>query len=214
MFVCALALSVSAQPLRPPADGSRIRVAFVIAPGANVIDHAGPWEVFQDVEIDGRMAFELYTVSDHTRPLRATGGLQLVPDYTYENAPEPHVVVLGAQGGRDTARVPWLQRQAQRADMILSVCTGASILARAGLLDGKTAATHHQFVDSLNRRYPQVTFVAGQRFVQSADNIITAGGLTSGIDAALRVVERYFGRAAAQRTADYMEYVSAGWKQD
>lgn len=205
---------LEAAPLRPPGDGRRLRVAFVIAPGANVIDHAGPWEVFQDVVVGGRAAFELYTVSDDTRPLRATGGLQLVPDHTYESAPEPDVVVIGAQGGRSAARTAWLQRQARRADVVLSVCTGVSHLAQAGLLDGKTAATHHQFVETLNRRYPQVTFVAGRRYVESDARIVTAGGLTSGIDAALRIVERYFGRGVAQRTADYLEYAGDGWKEE
>lgn len=205
-------LRAAVPPLAPPADGGRIRVAFIIGPGANVIDHAGPWEVFQDVVVRGRAAFELYTVSDDTRPLRATGGLQLVPDYTYENAPAPHVVVIGAQGGRSPARLAWLQEQAERADVVLSVCTGASFLAAAGLLDGGTAATHHEFVGRFNRRYPRVTFVAGRRFVHSSARIVTAGGLTSGIDAALHIVERYFGREVAQRTADYMEYASDGWK--
>jgi transcriptional regulator GlxA family with amidase domain len=211
-----LGASLTAQTgtLRPREDGRRLRVAFVIAPGANVIDHAGPWEVFQDVVVGGRAAFELYTVSDDTRPLRATGGLQLVPDHTYAGAPEPDVVVIGAQGGRSAARTAWLQRQAQRADVVLSVCTGVSHLAQAGLLDGKTAATHHEFVGTLGRRYPRVTFVAGRRYVVSDARIVTAGGLTSGIDAALHIVERYFGRAVAQRTADYMEYAGEGWKED
>lgn len=207
-------LAPAAAKLKRAPHGERLRVAFVIAEGANVIDHAGPWEVFQDVVVDGRPAFQLYTVSDNTQPLRATGGLQLVPDYTYDNAPEPHVVVIGAQGGSSPARPAWLQKQAQRADMILSVCTGASFLAAAGMLDGKTAATHHAFVERFNRRYPSVTFVAGRRFVQADKRIITAGGLTSGIDAALHVVELYFGREVAQRTADYLEYESHGWKQD
>ena len=98
--------------------------------------------------------------------------------------------------------------------VLQSVCTGASKLAAAGLLDGKEATTHHDYVDAFAARFPKVKFVKSKRFVQSDSVILTAGGITSGIDGALHVVERYFGRAIAQQTADYMEYEGAGWKQD
>src|SRR5215204_236125 len=79
------------------------------------------------------------------------------------------------------------------------------VLAQTGLLNGKTAATHHQSYDSLASRFPKVRLVRGQRFVEH-DHVASAGGLTSGIDLALRVVERYLGRKAADATARYMEY--------
>jgi transcriptional regulator GlxA family with amidase domain len=214
-FVVLTVTWAAEKKLTPPA-GEPLRVAFVISNGANVIDHAGPWEVFQDTgRPDGRgPAFRLYTVSDETNPIRATAGLLIVPHYTFENAPEPHIVVIGAQGGNSPAMKSWLTRQAGRADVVLSVCTGAVKLAALGLLDGKTAATHHDFVDSFNQRFPQVKFVAGKRFVQVDDTIITAGGLTSGIDAALHVVARYFGSDTAARVAAYMEYESDGWRSE
>lgn len=213
-FLGVLALSASAAtPLKPPA-GRPIRVAVVITDRATMIDFAGPWEVFQDVQVPGRFgaAFELYTVSDDTRPLRVSAGMQVIPDYRFQDAPAPDVVVVGAQAGRSREMLDWLRAQAGRADVVMSVCTGAGKLAAAGLLDGKQAATHHDFVETLGARFPRVQFVQGERFVQSDATIITAGGLTSGIDAALHVVERYFGRAVAQRTADYMEHYSEGWK--
>jgi transcriptional regulator GlxA family with amidase domain len=94
----------------------------------------------------------------------------------------------------------------------MSVCTGAFQLARAGLLEGKAATTHHDFYDAFARDFPAVHLKTGLRFVESAPHIATAGGLTSGIDLALRTVERYFGRETAQRTADYMEYSGTGWQ--
>jgi transcriptional regulator GlxA family with amidase domain len=79
------------------------------------------------------------------------------------------------------------------------------VVAEAGLLDGKTATTHHQSLDLLKQSYPSIRVLRGKRFVEH-ERVATAGGLSSGIDLALRVVERYLGRAAADATAEYMEY--------
>jgi transcriptional regulator GlxA family with amidase domain len=206
------------KKLKAPPVGQSLRVAFIIANGANVADHAGPWEVFQDVELpDGKgggyPGFQLYTVSnDAAQPIRATGGLLIVPHYTFENAPEPDIVVIGAQGAATPALKAWLLRQATRVDVVLGVCTGVTKLADVGLLDGKVAATHHAYVDSFNARFPKVKFVKGKRYVQSDETIITAGGITSGIDGALHVVARYFGEELAGEVAAYMEYQGNGWK--
>jgi transcriptional regulator GlxA family with amidase domain len=199
--------SAAAGPLDPPRLGD-IRVAFLVSPGSNVIDMAGPWEVFQDVDVEWRGdAFELYTVAETREPVRLTGGLRVTPDYSVADAPAPHVVVIPAMRG-SAAVHDWLRRVAPSADVVMSVCTGAFQLARAGLLDGRRATTHHDFWDDFAREFPRVTLVRGERWVESDERISTAGGLTSGIDLALRVVERYFGRETAQRTARYMEYRS------
>jgi transcriptional regulator GlxA family with amidase domain len=182
-----------------------------------VIDFAGPWEVFQDVHVpergsdmDEMMPFRLFTVSETTKPLRGSAGLQLVPDYTFENAPQPRVIVVGAQRGSDALHA-WLRKASEQADLTMSVCTGAFHLAKAGLLSGKAATTHHDLLDRLAKQFPDVEFRRGLRFVESSPKLATAGGLSSGIDLALRVVERYFGRPTAERTAAYMEYQGRGW---
>ena len=202
--------------LAAPEKG-KIKVAFVIGPYATVIDFTGPWEVFQDVHVEGRgathdemMPFELYTVAETREPVEATGGLVIVPDYAFADAPQPDVIVVPAVK-KSAAMLDWLRQASAKADITMSVCTGAFVVAEAGLLDGKQATTHHLFFDRFAERYPKVDLVRGRRFVENA-GISTAGGLTSGIDLALRVVERYFGTAVAQRTADYMEYQSGGWK--
>jgi transcriptional regulator GlxA family with amidase domain len=199
--------------LRPPERGP-IDVAFLISNGATVIDFAGPWEVFQDVVVPERGGFEetfrLYTVADGRDPVRVTGGMQIVPDYGVADAPPPRVVVIPAMR-RTPAILEWLRKTSASADLIMSVCTGAFVLAEAGLLAGKKATTHHDFHDRFAAQYPNVTLERGLRFVESAPNLATAGGLTSGIDLALRVVERYFGRDVARRTATYMEYQGKGW---
>ena len=201
--------------LTPPAKG-KIPVAFAISEGVTVIDFAGPWEVFQDVmvkergkDMDEQMPFELFTVSEKTDPVTGSGGLKLVPDYTFESAPQAKIVVVPAQRG-SAALHAWLRKVTEKTDVTMSVCTGAFQLGKAGLLSGKSATTHHDFLDNFAKAFPDVTVKRGLRFVEG-ERISTAGGLSSGIDLALRVVDRYFGREVAQATASYMEYQSKGW---
>lgn len=201
--------------LSPPSN-EPIPVAVALSEGATMIDFAGPWEVFQDVNVKDAKAqgghrdgFRLYTVSEKTDPVRASAGLKIIPDYTFETAPIPKVVVVGAQLG-SAALHEWLKKVIDSTEVVMSVCTGAFQLAKAGLLAGKQATTHHDFFDAFEKRYPDVKLQRGLRFVEGP-KISTAGGLTSGIDLALRVVERYYGREVAQQTAFYMEYQSTSW---
>ncbi len=207
---------VKGAPLEAPASG-KIKVAVAIADHATVIDFAGPWEVFQDVMVPSRgnnhgdqMPFELFTVAATTDPIRATAGLHIIPDYSFDDSPQPDLVVVPALQG-SPALHEWLAAVAPETDVTMSVCTGAFQLARAGLLNGQIATTHHDFYDAFAKQFPKIQLERGLRFVEN-EKISTAGGLTSGIDLSLRVVERYFGRSVAQRTADYMEYKSTGWK--
>lgn len=199
----AIAAGVAALPRR-----REIRVAFLLGPMANVIDTAGPWEVFQDSQLteNGRpvAGFSLYTVAPTTEVLTMTGGLKVKPDYSIEDAPQPHVIVVPAQRATDASRA-WLKSAAEQADITMSICTGAFQLARTGLLDGLPATTHHEFWDAFEREFPKVKLQRGLRFVDNG-KLASAGGLTSGIDLALHVVGRYFGEDAAAATARYMEY--------
>ena len=199
------------SPLKPPAHGS-IPVAFLISEGAVIIDFCGPWEVFQDVSVPGRAEapFNLYTVAETTKPVRASGGMQLIPDYTFETAPAPKVIVIPAQGGRSAATLDWIRKSTKTTDVTMSVCVGAALLAKTGLLTGKAATTHHASYKTFAMEFPDVQLKRGARFVE-AGNLASAGGLSSGIDLALHVVERYFGREVAKETAYQMEYQGEGW---
>ena len=210
------ATAPAAAPLAPPASGP-IPVAFVLSEGAVMIDFAGPWEVFQDVylphrgkDMDDQMPFRLFTVAESKAPLRISGGLTVVPDHAFDDAPQPKVVVIPAQGGASPRMRDWIRKASAHADLVMSVCTGAFVLADTGLLAGKSATTHHGSYKSFAMRFPDVHLERGVRFVENG-NLATAGGLSSGIDLALRVVERYFGRAAATQTAFQMEYLGEGW---
>ena len=196
--------------LTPPAKGS-IPVAILISEGLNVIDFSGPWGVFESVSLPNstESPFRLFTIAEKEEMVVSGSGLKLMPHYTFANAPEMKVVVIPAQKGSD-AMIEWLRKTAPTADVTMSVCTGAFKLAKAGLLSGKAATTHHDFLDELQKKYPDIQVKRGVRFVEN-EKISTAGGLTSGTDLALRVVERYFGREVAQATAVYMEYQGKGW---
>src|SRR5208337_3238346 len=131
------------NPLQPPAKGA-IPVAFVVSHGAVVIDFAGPWEVFQDVHsAEGVGFFHLYTVAETTKPVTASAGLKIVPDYSLQTVPTPKVIVIPAQGGESPAMLEWIRQSSKTADVTMSVCTGAYLLAKTGLLKGKSATTHH-----------------------------------------------------------------------
>jgi putative intracellular protease/amidase/YHS domain-containing protein len=203
--------AIKTNPLKAPAEGS-IPVAFLISEGAQVIDFTGPWEVFQDVMVPGRKdhPFRLYTVSETTSPIRTSGGMKIVPDYTFESAPPPKVIVIPAQSRPNEATLEWIRKSTKSTDVTMSVCTGAFVLARTGLLSGKAATTYHGAFVPFSNQFPDVNLKRGARFVEDG-NLATAGGLSSGIDLALRVVERYFGREVAQQTAYDMEYQGQGW---
>lgn len=209
-----LSAQTQANPITPPPQG-KIPVAFPISEGAVVIDYSGPWEVFQDTQVPAGdknvPGFELYTVSTTTDPVEASGGMKVIPNYTFANCPTPKVIVIPAQKGSD-AMVEWIRHASGNADLTFSVCTGAFLLAKTGLLAGKPATTHHGSYGAFSMQFRDVKLKRGLRFVEAGTNLASAGGLTSGIDLALHVVERFYGRFVAERTAFFMEYQGTGWK--
>lgn len=212
-----VAIFIAAAPtetknsLKPP-EKDPIPVAFLISDHAVVIDFCGPWEVFQDVNVPSRQdaPFRLYTVAETKKPIRTSGGMQIIPDYTIAEAPAPKVIVIPAQSEPSAAVLDWISKSSKTTDVTMSVCTGAFVLAKTGLLDGKSATTYHGAFGRFVMKFPNVELKRGARFVENG-NLATAGGLSSGIDLALRVVERYYGREVAQKTAYDMEYQGQGW---
>jgi transcriptional regulator GlxA family with amidase domain len=206
---------VSGTPLAAASEGA-IPVAIVLTEDAVVIDFGGPYEAFRVAKVadaSGKEVrpFKLYTVGDAKKPVRLSGGMTAIPDYTFDDAPTPRVVVVGAQkGSRKMSK--WLEKVAadKSTDVLMSVCTGAYQLADIGLLDGKPATTHHSYFDDFAQRFPKVQLQRGPRFVRSDAHILTSGGLTSGIDLALHVVELYYGPAISKKTAEYLEYHGFG----
>lgn len=198
-----------ADPLSAPANGV-IPVAFLISDGAVLIDFTGPWEVFDSVQLKGHQPFQLYTVAASSAPILASGGMSIVPRYSIANAPAPKVVVIPAQSEPTEPVLAWVRHVAKTADVVMSVCTGAFLLAKTGLLSGKAATTHHNAYTEFAVAFPDIRLERGARFVDLG-HVASSGGLSSGIDLALHVVERYFGRTVAASSAYYMEYQGQGW---
>ncbi len=186
-------------------------VAILVFDDAEVLDFAGPFEVFAVTdELQEHAPFHTFLVGLAPGSVRARNGLKVLPDFTLENCPPPQILVVpGGAGTRPLLGKPalleWLRLKARHAEVVMSVCTGALVLAKAGLLDGLRATTHHENISELRQLAPQTEIVGTERFVDNG-RVLTAAGISAGIDCSLHVVERLLGRAAAIATADYMEY--------
>ena len=203
--------ALSREKLAPPAHG-KVKVACVLSSSVTLIDWVGPEAVFGAWLYDEstkkeRAFFEVFTVGE-SREIRDPG-FNVIPDYTYDNAPQAQIIVVPAQAGSPKF-YQWLKKASESADLTMSVCIGARHLARLGLLDGQVATTHHDYIKPYTKEFPKVRWVSGRRFVEGP-KFATSAGVTAGIDLALRVVERYFGREKAVAVTKVMEYESTGW---
>jgi putative intracellular protease/amidase/YHS domain-containing protein len=185
-----------------PARGQRTAVILVYN-GMELLDFAGPAEVF------GAAGFKVDAVAATKEPVRSMGLVSVTPRYTFEDCPRADVIIVpGGNSGavaKDKRVTDWIARASKDADVTLSVCTGAFVLAKAGLLDGKEATTHWGAVGRLGKDFPQIT-VRKDRRVVDAGKVVTSAGVSAGIDGSLHVVERLLGRPKATSTARYMEY--------
>lgn len=185
-------------------------VAIFLYQGVELLDFAGPGEVFAAAQTTGgQRAFNTYTVAATAEPILSQGFVTIKPQYTIENCPRPDIIVL--PGGnidspsQDPKVLEWIAKTSQTSEVTMSVCTGAFLLAKTGLLDNSEATTHWAATNRLRQEAPKVKVVEHRRFVDNG-RIVTSAGVSAGIDGALRVVERLLGRAAATLTAKHMEY--------
>jgi transcriptional regulator GlxA family with amidase domain len=186
-------------------------VAVLLFPGVELLDFAGPFEVFSVASRwSDPPAFHVYTVAERPGPVVAKNGLSVNPHHLLADCPDPDVLVVpGGQGTRtemnNDALVGWIGQAVAKAELVLSVCTGALLLAKAGLLDGLAATTHHGTTDLLRQVAPRTTVREGVRFVDNG-KVVASAGIAAGIDAALHVVGKRLGQEQAGKTARYMEY--------
>ncbi len=214
--VCGMELvsqSAAAQ-WRHEAAEKPLRVAILLFEGVEIIDYAGPWEVFGQASFHNHPAFEIYSVAQTAGPLTTAMGMSVNPKYTFADAPAPDVLLLpgGNVGPQldNTAVLGWIRDSTRRARVVFSVCNGAFFLAKAGLLDGLEATTFASLIPQLRKEAPKTRVVSDRRFVDNG-KIVTAAGLSSGIDGALHVIEKLFGRGQAEVVATGLEY---HWQPD
>ena len=211
-IVMALMLTVGPVGAIDENDYTR-NVAIVIWNGAEILDWGGPSEVFESAGRVGRHgekpAFRMYTVSKTKDPIVSQRFVKVVPDYSIEDAPKPDIIILPGGGTSNVMKDPeflaWASQAAKEAEVALSVCTGAFILGKAGLLKGKDATTWYGALDGLEEQFPETRVHRGRRFVDNGQ-VVTTAGVSAGIDGSLHVVARLLGRYVADRTAQYMEY--------
>ena len=187
------------------------RVGILVFDGVEVLDFAGPFEVFAvAAELAGQQHFKTVLVAQADRAYTAVNGLKVLPNETFADGHAYDLLVVpGGFGTRalvhDAAVMAWVAAQAARAEIVMSVCSGALVLAVTGQLAGRRATTHHEVLHELAAAAPDTQVVADQRFVDEG-RVVTCGGISAGIDGSLHLVRRLLGDAAAQRTAAYMEY--------
>lgn len=186
-------------------------LAILIFDDVEVLDFCGPFEVFS---VASRLvdppAFTVFTVAEKAGPVIARNGLSVNPAFLLKDCPRPDILVVpGGQGTRreihNAGLIEWIKHAAVQAELTLSVCTGALLLAKAGLLDGLAATTHHGAMDLLRQTAPQATIHADRRFVDNG-KVICSAGISAGIDMSLHVVGRLLGTEVALKTTTQMEY--------
>jgi putative intracellular protease/amidase len=206
---CAQANKATQSAPPPKLKAAQRNLAILIFDGVQIIDYTGPYETFGHVYSNNAPAFNIYTVSEKTAPITTAMGMSVIPKYSFENAPEPDVLLIPGGDVREQLANPtvlkWVQNKTKNAEIVLSVCNGAFILAKAGLLDGLEATTTAGLIPGLREIAPKTRVVDDKRFVDNG-KIVTAAGLSSGIDGALHVIERLHGRGSAQMAALGMEY--------
>ncbi len=182
-------------------------VAIVVHEGVELLDFAGPGEVFQAAA--GGRAFNVYTVGITSEPITSQRFLKVTPNYSIKDCPKPDIIVVpgGATGVvlRSKEMMEWLKTSAPQTEIMFSVCTGAFALAELGMLDGLEATTHWGSISRLQEKYPKIK-VRNDRRIVDTGKVVTSAGVSAGIDGALYVVARLRGMEMARETAKYMEY--------
>ena len=213
-------MNIANSPAQPSVH--KLNVGILMFDGVEVLDFAGPFEVFSQTRLvpgvesrrsDASAPFRVFTVTRNGETVTATGDLQLTPRYSFQTSPPIDLLVVPGGYGtrallRDRETLDWICTTAAKAKKVTSVCTGSLLLAQAGLLDGRRATTHYGALDLLQEisdaREADISIQRELRFVD--DGIITSAGVSAGIDMALHVGEQVCGASVAAETAHYMDY--------
>jgi transcriptional regulator GlxA family with amidase domain len=195
---------------------NRKQVGILVYEAVEVLDFCGPFEVFsltrlnEEKRREETSPFNVFLIAEASSPVVATGGMKVVPDYDFDTCPQLDILIIPGGWGairemNNERLVNWIGTRSKQVDTLSSVCTGALLLGKAGLLDGKRATTHWRFLDRMQELFPRVTVERQLHFVEEGI-LFTSAGISAGIDMSLRIVARYFGEAVARATARHMEY--------
>lgn len=193
-----------------------LNVGILIFDDVEILDVAGPFEVFAVTRLNDEQRlresspFKVYLIAETNKQIIAIGGLRLTPDITISEYQNLDILIIpGGWGTRKESKnkilLKWISDQYSDDKLIASVCTGSSLLGKAGLLDGRDATTHWRAFDFLKESAPNSRILTNVRFTLT-EPIFTSAGVSAGIDLALRIVSHFFGTEIGQATARYMEY--------
>ncbi|HFK1498093.1 DJ-1/PfpI family protein [Bacillus paranthracis] len=176
-----------------------------------VLDFAGPFEVFSITKVHEEKPFTVYTVSQNGEMITARNGLKVKPDYSIEDLPPVDILIIpGGKGARENEVkndivINWVRQQMKEVKLMTSVCTGALLLAKAGLLEGLKATTHWASIQTFKKDFPNVEVMENVKFVDEG-HIITSAGISAGINMSFHIVKNLIGVEIAEETAKNMEY--------
>ena len=195
---------------------NRKQVGILLFKDIEVLDFCGPFEVFsvtrrnEEKRREEPSPFNVLLVAETREPVVTTGGMKVLPDCDLDSCPALDILVVpGGWGTRQEMNngrlLAWISERARQVETLTSVCTGALLLGKAGLLEGRRATTHWRSLDWMQELFPK-TRVEKQLCVVEDGALLTSAGISAGIDMALKVVSRYMGEAVARATARHMEY--------
>lgn len=192
------------------------KVAILIFDKVEVLDFAGPFEVFSvSYDDEGNKLYDVCLIAEENQVIKARNNFQVLPNKTIDTDEKFDMVLIpGGFGTRPLMQnetiKKWVRKQFEQVEMMLSVCTGSLVLATSGLLENLKATTHHGAFDELAAVAPNTEIIKGTKYVDTG-KVITSGGISAGIEMALHVVERHHGIEQARKTANYMEYT---WNEE
>ena len=195
---CGMALILGKRP-------TRTKVGIFIFNNIQILDFTGPYDVFAFSSED----FEVFTIGENMKPIETSYGLSVNPKYTFENCPQPDVLIIPGGGvSKELEKenvIEWIARTAEKSQYVLSVCTGSFLIAKAGLLQGKSATTYNSAISTLRSLFPDIKVVSDQRYVDNG-KVLTSAGISSGIDASFHLIAKMKGLGVAQEAALGLEY--------
>ncbi len=188
-----------------------LNVGILVFNGVGLLDFAGPYEVFTVTsKLNDKQFFNTFTISRDGKEIQTVDGLKIVPDYSFENHPSVDILIIpGGEGAKvemnELQILQWIRRNYEQSQVTASVCSGALILGKIGLLDDLESITHHEDIDELQEIAPQTTINRQNRFV-SYGKVMTSAGSSAGIDLALYIVKKFCGAEIGNKTIVYLEY--------
>lgn len=188
-------------------------VGIFIFNNAEVLDFAGPFEVFSVTsELNNYELFDVFTIAKTTAPITAVNGLSVNPKFSFENCPKIDILILAGGDGtnqaiKDEVVLQWISKTHKETEITASICSGARFLAKIGVLDNNPYCTHHQVYDDLKKLVPSGVPIKEKRFIQSNEKTYTSGGISAGIDLSFHIIKQLHNQEIIDKTANYMEYI-------